>query len=187
MTELSVFPLLAQGGSNAAIVSFSIYIAAVMVLALLSNRLLRSKSFLSEYFLGSRSLGVWAFALTFAATSSSGGSFIGFPALVYTHGWIVGLWIGSYMIVPIVSMGLIAKRMNQVARQSGAITLPDVLRDRFESPLFGVIGTDWLHAIRCSKPNIVNRSIGLSGVSRGQATNSTAGTSCCENKITLSI
>lgn len=144
MNSLLSMPLLAQAqnsASNAAIVSFSLYIVAVMVLAWLSNRLLQSKSFLSEYFLGSRSLGVWAFALTFAATSSSGGSFIGFPSLVYTHGWIVGLWIGSYMIVPIVSMGLLAKRVNQVARKTGAITIPDVLRDRFESPVFGAVAT----------------------------------------------
>ena len=141
MSNFTFAPLLAEGGSNAAIVSFSIYILGVMVLAWLSNRLLQSKSFLSEYFLGSRSLGVWAFALTFAATSSSGGSFIGFPSLVYTHGWIVALWIGSYMIVPIVSMGLLAKRINQVGRKSGAITIPDILRDRFESPAFGAVAT----------------------------------------------
>jgi sodium/pantothenate symporter len=138
---VSSFTLLAASGSNAAIITFAIYIFGVMVLAWLSNRLLQSKSFLSEYFLGSRSLGVWAFALTFAATSSSGGSFIGFPSLVYMHGWIVALWIGCYMIVPIVSMGLLAKRINQVGRKSGAITIPDILRDRFESPLFGTVAT----------------------------------------------
>ncbi|MEQ8787759.1 MAG: hypothetical protein RIC55_15755 [Pirellulaceae bacterium] len=126
-------------GGNAAIITFALYIVGVMVLAWLSGRLLQKKTFLSEYFLGSRSLGVWAFALTFAATSSSGGSFTGFPSLVYTHGWIVALWIGSYMIVPIVSMGLLAKRINQVARRTGAITIPDVLRDRFESRSFGTI------------------------------------------------
>ncbi len=141
MNSLVCTPLLAAGGSNSAIITFLIYIAGVMVLAWLSNRLLQSKSFLSEYFLGSRSLGVWAFALTFAATSASGGSFIGTPSLIYTHGWIVGLWIGSYMIVPIVSMGLLGKRINQVARKSGSITIPDVLRDRFESPAFGAIAT----------------------------------------------
>ncbi|MDA1051084.1 MAG: hypothetical protein O3C40_11485 [Planctomycetota bacterium] len=141
MNNLFCAPLLAAGGSNSAIITFLVYIVGVMVLAWLSNRLLQSKSFLSEYFLGSRSLGVWAFALTFAATSASGGSFIGTPSLIYTHGWIVGLWIGSYMIVPIVSMGLLAKRINQVARKSGSITIPDVLRDRFESPVFGAIAT----------------------------------------------
>jgi Na+/pantothenate symporter len=126
-------------GSNAALVTFMIYTLAVFGLAALSNQLLKSKSFLSEYFLGSRSLGVWAFALTFAATSSSGGSFTGFPAKIYTHGWILALWIGSYMVVPICAMGLIGKRLNQVARISSSITVPDVLRDRFNSQRFGLM------------------------------------------------
>jgi len=134
--------LIAQAdGSNAAIITFTVYLAAVMGLAWLSNRLIQSKSFMSEYFLGSRSLGVWAFALTFAATSSSGGSFMGFPSLVYTHGWVLALWIGSYMVVPIVSMGLLAKRLNQIGRRTGAITIPDVLRDRFECTAFGILAT----------------------------------------------
>ncbi|QDU92824.1 sodium:solute symporter family transporter [Lignipirellula cremea] len=128
-------------GGNSALVVFAIYMVGVVVLAAGSHKLLQSKTFMSEYFLGSRSLGVWAFALTFAATSSSGGSFIGFPALVYTHGWVVALWIGSYMIVPLVSMGLLAKRLNQTARKTGAITIPDVLRDRFDSQLFGMLAT----------------------------------------------
>lgn len=130
--------LLAEG-SNAALVTFLVYTLAVFGIAALSNQLLKSKSFMSEYFLGSRGLGVWAFALTFAATSSSGGSFTGFPAKIYTHGWILALWIGSYMVVPICTMGLIGKRLNQVARTSGAITIPDVLRDRFNSARFGLL------------------------------------------------
>jgi len=141
MPETNFLLLAAANGSNAALVSFTIYIVGVFVLAWLSNRVLQSKSFLSEYFLGSRSLGVWAFALTFAATSSSGGSFIGFPSLVYSHGWIVALWIASYMIVPIVSMGLLAKRINQVARKTGAITIPDLIRDRLNSPAVGTLAT----------------------------------------------
>ena len=134
-----MLPLMAQSGSNAALVTFLIYTLAVFGLAALSNRLLQSKSFLSEYFLGSRGLGVWAFALTFAATSASGGSFTGFPSKIYTHGWILGLWIGSYIVVPICAMGLLGKRINQVARISGAITVPDVLRDRFHSAYFGLL------------------------------------------------
>ena len=128
-------------GPGAALVTFSVYIAAIFGLAWLANRLLRHRSFLSEYFLGSRSLGVWAFALTFAATSASGGSFTGFPSKIYTHGWILALWIGSYMVVPVCLMGLLGKRLNQVARKSGAITVPDVLRDRFRSTQFGLLAT----------------------------------------------
>ena len=136
---LPPIPILAAGSSNAALMTFLIYTLAVFGLAWLSNRLLHSKSFLSEYFLGSRSLGVWAFALTFAATSASGGSFTGFPAKIYTHGWILGLWIGSYIVVPICAMGLLGKRINQVARISGSITVPDILRDRFNSRYFGLL------------------------------------------------
>ena len=131
-------PVLAAGSSSALVV-FLFYTLAVFGLAALSNQLLKGKSFLSEYFLGSRSLGVWAFALTFAATSASGGSFTGFPARIYTHGWILGLWIASYLVVPICTMGLIGKRLNQVARISGSITVPDVMRDRYGSPLLGLL------------------------------------------------
>lgn len=128
-------------GSNSALITFLIYTLAVFAIAWLSNRIRQSKSFLSEYFLGSRSLGVWAFALTFAATSASGGSFTGFPSKIYTHGWVLAIWIASYMIVPICTMGLLAKRINQVARKTGAITVPDVLRDRFDSRALGLMAT----------------------------------------------
>jgi sodium/pantothenate symporter len=136
--------LLAQApsaGSNAALVTFIFYTLAVFALAGVSSRLLRRRRFLSEYFLGSRGLGMWAFALTFAATSASGGSFTGFPSKIYTHGWVLALWIGSYMMVPVLTMGLLGKRLNQVARTSGSITIPDVLRSRCESVALGALAT----------------------------------------------
>ena len=128
----------AAQGSNSAIVAFVGYIAIVMLLAWLSSRVVQKQSFLNEYFLGGRNLGMWTFALTFAATSASGGSFIGFPSLVYTHGWSVAVWISSYMLMPLVALGLLAKRLNQVARKTDAITVPDLLRERVESPSFGL-------------------------------------------------
>ena len=63
--------LLIAESSNAVLITFLIYIIGVFLIAGLSNRLLKNRNFLSEYFLGSRGLGVWAFALTLAATSSS--------------------------------------------------------------------------------------------------------------------
>ncbi len=134
--------LLAQSSdSNAALVTFAIYTAVVMGLAVLSSRMQTGKDFLNEYFLGSRNLGMWAFALTFAATSASGGSFTGFPSLVYTHGWSLALWIGSYMFVPLIMMALLGKRLNQIARRANAITIPDVMRSRFESRAVGILAT----------------------------------------------
>ncbi|MBT6788297.1 MAG: hypothetical protein HOA45_01410 [Verrucomicrobia bacterium] len=127
--------------ANSALLTFAIYLLGVFVLAWLSSRVRRKKEFVGEYFLGGRSLGLWAFALTFAATSSSGGSFMGFPSLVYTHGWVLALWIASYMLVPLVGMGLLGKRVNRLARQSGAVTIPDLIKARFRSDSVGMTAT----------------------------------------------
>ena len=128
-------------GSNTALMTFLIYTVAVFILAILSNRVAKGKDFVGEYFLGSRSFGVWAFALTFAATNASGGTFMGFPALIYTHGWSLSLWIAGYMALPLVSMAVLGKRINQVARQSGALTIPEVLKERFASSVTGLVAT----------------------------------------------
>lgn len=128
-------------GSTAALLTFVGYTISVFFLAILSNRAGKGKDFVGEYFLGSRGFGVWAFALTFAATNASGGSFTGFPALIYTHGWTLAFWIAAYMVMPLVSMALIGKRMNQVARKTNALTIPEVLRARFESPAVGLVAT----------------------------------------------
>lgn len=127
--------------SNSSLLLFVGYTLVVLGLAWVSHRTLARKAFLSEYFLGSRGLGLVALTLTFGATSASAGSFAGFPSLVYAHGWILALWIASYMIFPLCGMGLLGKRLNQVAHQTGAITVPDVLRERFDSPALAIVAT----------------------------------------------
>ncbi len=127
--------------SNAALISFGIYLVGVFVLAWLAGKVMQKREFMNEYFLGSRNLGVWTFALTFAATSASGGSFMGFPSLIYTHGWVLAFWIASYMMVPLVGLALLAKRLNQVSRMAGAITVPEVLRERYGSRAVGITAT----------------------------------------------
>jgi sodium/pantothenate symporter len=136
--------LLAVGGSPQpspyTLVAFAAYMIGVFLLGALSHQLLKRGSFLKEYFLGDRQLNAWVLSLTYVATSVSAGSFVGFPSLIYRHGWVMALWIGGYMIAGLVSKGVLAKRLNQVSRFSGAITVPDVLRDRFQSPALGILG-----------------------------------------------
>ncbi len=96
----------------------------------------RQAGFLRKYFLGNRSMGAITVALT--AAVMSGGTFLGFPSLVYTFGWVVGLWIASYMIAPLTYLGLMGKRIGQLSRLTGAVTLPDLFRERFGSPLLGL-------------------------------------------------
>ena len=99
---------------NAALYTFLVYILVVFGLAWLANKLLRERSFLSEYFLGSRSLCIWAFALTFAATSASGGSFTGFPSKIYTHGWGGGGGLGESAAVSAGSYRLCGERIGRL-------------------------------------------------------------------------
>ena len=135
MTKFSSVPS-AGIGTLAALVLF---ILASIWIGILANRATRDTSFLKGFFLGNRGLGSWALALT--ATVQSGGTFMGFPSLVYTHGWIVALWIGSYMVVPITGFGILGKRLAQLSRKTGAITVPDLFRERFGSPTLGLVAS----------------------------------------------
>src|SRR5579863_2871569 len=121
------------------LLALALFIVISMWIGVLANRAMREGSFLKGYFLGNRGLGAWALALT--ATVQSGGTFMGYPSLVYTHGWVVALWIGSYMVVPITGFGVLGKRFAQLSRRTGAITVPHLLRIRFGSPAVGLISS----------------------------------------------
>lgn len=145
---MTSFPLslLAAGESAAmpnagygAITALILFILASLWIGALANRKTREGSFMTGFFLGNRGLGAWALALT--ATVQSGGTFMGTPSLIYTHGWIVALWIGSYMVVPITGFGILGKRLAQLSRRTGAITVPDLFRNRFGSPTLGLVAS----------------------------------------------
>jgi SSS family solute:Na+ symporter/sodium/pantothenate symporter len=106
-------------------------------LGVVANFAQRKGTFLEKYFLGNRSLGAFAVALT--AAVMSGGTFMGFPSLVYSFGWVVGLWIASYMVAPLTVLGVLGKRIGEISRKTGAITLPDLFRERFQSPALGTL------------------------------------------------
>src|SRR3954469_25325179 len=127
--------------SGQVLVAFGLYLVGCVALGWMSHHYLHKRTFMASYFLGDRGLGAWVLALTVAATAISGGTFMGFPSLIYSNGWIMGLWICSYMVVPLTTMVLFGKRINQAARISGAVTVPDVLRDRFNSPALGVLAS----------------------------------------------
>src|SRR5262245_8133253 len=120
------------------LIAFGCYLVGVAALGVFAHRYLAKGSFVKQYFLGNRGLGPWVLAMTFAATAISGGTFMGFPSLIYTNGWVMALWIASYMLNPLMCMALLGKRINHMARIGGSVTVPDVFRDRFNSPALGI-------------------------------------------------
>lgn len=116
-----------------------IFIAASVWLGTLAQRAMEKKDFMQGFFLGNRGLGAWTLALT--ATVQSGGTFMGFPSLVYSFGWIVAVWIGSYMVVPLTGFAVVGKRLAQLSRQTNAVTVPDLLRVRFNDSRVGLLAS----------------------------------------------
>jgi sodium/pantothenate symporter len=122
----------------ATLIALVLFTLVSLGLGVVANLVSSKKAgFLQKYFLGNRSLGAFAVALT--AAVMSGGTFLGFPSFVYKYGWVVGLWISSYMIAPLTILGILGKRIGHLARRTGAITLPDLFRERFGSPALGLI------------------------------------------------
>jgi SSS family solute:Na+ symporter/sodium/pantothenate symporter len=116
-----------------------VVIAVSVWLGTQAQKAVERGGFIKGYFLGNRGLGAWTLALT--ATVQSGGTFMGFPSLVYTHGWIVALWIASYMVVPITGFAVLGKRFAQLSRRSGAITIPDLFDARYGDQRVGLVAS----------------------------------------------
>lgn len=122
----------------ATLIALALFTLVSLGLGVVANLVASRKAgFLRKYFLGNRSLGAFSVALT--AAVMSGGTFLGFPSFVYQYGWVVGLWICSYMVAPLTYLGVLGKRIGHLARRTGAITLPDLFRERYGSPALGLL------------------------------------------------
>lgn len=136
-------------GSGGVLLTFLVYLIGVAALGVFAHRYVSRGSFVKEYFLGNRGLGPWVLALTIAATAISGGTFMGFPSFVYTNGWVMAIWICAYMVVPLTGVVWFGKRINQIGRLGGSVTIPDIYRDRFDSPALGILASILILVFTC--------------------------------------
>lgn len=129
--------------SNANDVAFIIviYLFITFGFAWYSSRKLSQGNYMEQYFVGGRTTGPWILALTWVATMTSGGLYIGVPALAHTFGWVLLLWICGNMLVATTAFGVMARRVSEIGKNTGALTVPDLLRDRFESPAIAMIAS----------------------------------------------
>ena len=90
-------------------------------------------NFVQQYFIGNHDLGGFVLAMTTVATYSSVSSFVGGPGMA----WQVGFgWI--YMAVVQVTaiflvLGIFGKRVALLSRKFHAVTVVDIIRERFQS------------------------------------------------------
>ncbi len=111
------------------------YLVLIAGLSVFAMRKQRQGNFLTEYFLGSRSMGGFVLAMTITTTYISASSFIGGPGAAYKYG--LG-WVLLAMIqVPAVwlSLGVLGKKFAILARRYNAVTLNDMLYGRYGSTL----------------------------------------------------
>lgn len=108
------------------------YLIFVFGVAYYAYRQRTSGSFLSEYYVGGRSMSGFVLAMTTAATYVGASSFIGGPGAAYKYG--LG-WVLLAMIqVPAVllSLGVVGKRIAMFARQNKSLTINDLLLARYQ-------------------------------------------------------
>ncbi len=119
---------------------FLCYIIALIGLGVLAHfKVKKSSNFSEEYWVGGRSFGPWLVAFTWATSWTSGGSFIGTPAIYYTYGWPALLWQAGAGVLGIIGIIAIGRRVSTVAAQSNCMTLPDLFVDRYENKHMGLI------------------------------------------------
>ena len=122
----------------AILVPFALFMFGVAVITVLSHRYQKTGDFRTEYYVAGRSFGAWVLAMSWVATLASGGSFLGYPSLVFSYGWSMAFWVSGSIVTAVIGLGIVGKRINRLARRTGALTLVDLLRDRFGSHAVGV-------------------------------------------------
>ncbi|STZ08747.1 Pantothenate permease [Moraxella caprae] len=93
----------------------------------------KTGGFLNEYYVGSRSMGGFVLAMTTVATYVSASSFIGGPGAAYKFG--LGWVLLSMIQVPAIwlTLGTLGKKFAMLARQTGSITINDLLFARYQN------------------------------------------------------
>src|SRR4051812_44328794 len=124
-----------------------IYFAIVISISVWAARRTRTAR---DFFVAGKGVGVWAAGISAMAATISGFSFIGGPALVYTRGMGAMYIVLPAAITGALSAWVLAKRMRLLSEFRNAITVPDAIGLRFNSPaaqglagiaiLFAVIG-----------------------------------------------
>ncbi len=117
------------------IVFVGLYWAYCITIGLKGLRLIRTAS---DYFIAGRRLGMWVFVLAATATSFSGWTVIGHPALVYRDGFAYGFAAFYAIVIPLTGV-LFLKRQWILGKRFGYVTPGEMLSDYFQGDLIRLL------------------------------------------------
>lgn len=87
-----------------------------------------------DFHLAGRSLGAWAAAISSTASSESGWVTLGAVGMTFTHG-VSGLWYAPGCLLGYaVNVYFVAPRIQRLSRRQGALTLTDIITQRWGDP-----------------------------------------------------
>ncbi|GAB1428515.1 sodium/pantothenate symporter [Aminivibrio sp.] len=98
-------------------------------------------AYMEEYMTGGRSTGGFVLAMTLVATYLSAGSFIGGPGTAYTHGLAWVFLAMSQIPTGYYTLMVLGKKFAIVSRKTGANSISDFLRARYESSAVLIIAS----------------------------------------------
>jgi len=123
----------------AGLVPVALFLVVALVIAMIARRqavageAAGSRGFISEYFLGNRSLGPFVLAMTTIATYGSVSSFVGGPGQAWSIGW-GWVYMATVQVTALFLLyGILGKKMALVSRRLGSVTVIDVIRERYQS------------------------------------------------------
>ena len=125
----------------AGLVPVAVFLVVALVVAIIARRQAASDggSFISEYFIGNRSLGPFVLAMTTIATYGSVSSFVGGPGQAWSIGW-GWVYMATVQVTALFLLyGILGKKMALVSRKLGAVTIIDVIRERYQSNVLAVL------------------------------------------------
>ncbi|HEA3262651.1 TPA: sodium/pantothenate symporter [Pasteurella multocida] len=111
-----------------------LYLCFVFAVAYYAYAKRQKGSFLSEYYVGNRSMSGFVLAMTTAATYVGASSFIGGPGAAYKFGlgWVLLAMIQAPVVL--FTLGVLGKKFAMWAREHKSLTINDILFSRYKSP-----------------------------------------------------
>jgi len=114
---------------------FSVYLALITILGLYARRVLGKTAidrFVEEFYVAGRGLGAAVVAFIIAAGLCSVGTFIGGPGLAWFLGMPWAALMGLQIFMNFYVLYGMGKKLGIVARRIGAVSLGDVLYERYD-------------------------------------------------------